>query len=227
MIPKRSYETDLISTSAGDVSITFLGHASLLIKFDGKNIYIDPFGQVADYSSLPKADVIISTHEHFDHLDPKALEAVVTPTTTLVLNAAGARQVGNGISMRNGENYQVGRLLVEAVPAYNIIHTREDGQPFHPKGTGNGYIMTFGDTRIYIAGDTENIPEMKEIRDIDIAFLPMNLPYTMTPEMVTEAARVIKPRILYPYHFGNTDVSQLQVLLAEETGIELRIRKMN
>jgi len=115
---------------------------------------------------------------------------------------------------------------VEAVPAYNIVHMRSPGVPFHPKGIGNGYIVTFGDTRVYVAGDTENIPEMKALKAIDIAFLPMNVPYTMTPEMVADAARSIRPRILYPYHYGTTDTSRLVDLLRGEEGIEVRIRRM-
>jgi L-ascorbate metabolism protein UlaG (beta-lactamase superfamily) len=226
MVIKRSFETDLLPTSAGDLAITFLGHASLLMTFNGKNIFIDPFGQVADYSSFPKADIIIATHEHFDHLDPKALAAIRTPATVLVLNPAGASQIGGGISMRNGDVKTVAELRIEAVPAYNIVHKREDGQPFHLKGVGNGYILTFGETRLYIAGDTENIPEMKALKDIAIAFLPMNLPYTMTPEMVANAARTLMPRILYPYHYGNTDVAKLVNLLETEKGIEVRIRKL-
>jgi len=226
MATKNSFETDLFHTSAGDLSITFLGHASLLIVFRGKNIFIDPFGQVADYSNLPKADMILSTHEHFDHLDMQALAAVRKPETSFILNPAGVMQLGSGIPMRNGDVQIVGGINIEAVPAYNIIHKREDGQPFHPKGVGNGYILTFGNTRLYLAGDTENISEMKELKAIDIAFLPMNLPYTMTPEMTAEAAMTIKPHILYPYHYGNTDVNKLVDLLKMEKGIEIRIRKM-
>jgi L-ascorbate metabolism protein UlaG (beta-lactamase superfamily) len=221
-----SFEIDLFPTSAGDLSITFLGHASLLMTFNGKNIFVDPFGQVADYSSLPKADVILCTHEHRDHLDPQALAAIRTPATVLVLNPAGAAQFDGSIAMRNGDVKTVAGLHIQSVPAYNVIHKREDGQPFHPKGIGNGYILPFGDTRLYLAGDTENIPEMKNIQDIAVAFLPMNLPYTMTPEMVAEAARTLKPRILYPYHYGNTDASKLVELLKAENGIEVRIRKM-
>ena len=226
MVAETPFETDLLPTSAGELSITFLGHASLLMVFNGKHIFIDPYGQVANYSKLPKADMILSTHEHFDHLDLQALAAIRTPTTILVLNPAGASQVGSGVAMRNGDIQIVDGLQIEAVPAYNIVHTREDGEPFHPKGVGNGYILTFGETRVYLAGDTENIPEMKALRDIAIAFLPMNLPYTMTPEMVADAAKSIQPRILYPYHYGNTDVSQLVDLLELEKGIEVRIRKL-
>ena len=117
-------------------------------------------------------------------------------------------------------------LGVEAVPAYNVVHTRETGDPFHRCGDGNGYILTFGDLRVLVAGDTENTPELKALRDIDVAFLPMNLPYTMTPEMVADAARAIRPKILYPYHFGSTDPSQLVALLREHPEIEVRIRRL-
>jgi L-ascorbate metabolism protein UlaG (beta-lactamase superfamily) len=222
----ESFETDVFPTSDGELSITFLGHASLLLAFQGINIFVDPFGQVADYSKLPKADVILCTHEHRDHLDPQALAAIRTPTTLLVLNPLGAEQIENSIVMRNGDKQIVAGLPIEAVPAYNMLHKREDGKPFHPKGLGNGYILTFGKTRLYLAGDTENIPEMKNMHEIDIAFLPMNLPYTMTPEMAADAAMKFKPRILYPYHFGNTDTSKLAELLESEKGIEVRVRKM-
>lgn len=221
-----SFETDLFPTITGDLTITFLGHASLLMIFNGMNIFTDPYSQVADYSNLPKANVILATHEHYDHLDPQALEAIRAPETLLVLNPAGARQIGSGITMRNGDTLSISGFHIEAVPAYNLVHKREDGQPYHPKGTGNGYILTFGNTRIYIAGDTENIPEMKAVKDIDIAFLPMNLPYTMTPEMVADSARTIQPRIVYPYHYGNTNVKKLVDLLKMEKSIEVRIRKM-
>jgi len=226
MAPISSFETDVFPTSAGDMSITFLGHASLLLTFNGKNIFIDPFGQVADYTTLPKADLVLCTHEHRDHLDPQAMAAIRNPATQLVLNPAGVSQVEDSIAIRNGEKQTVGGLPIEAVPAYNILHKREDGNLFHPKGIGNGYILTFGDKRVYLAGDTENIPEMKNLHDIDIAFLPMNLPYTMTPEMVVDAARMFMPGILYPYHFGNTDTSKLVELLKADKGIEVRIRKM-
>jgi L-ascorbate metabolism protein UlaG (beta-lactamase superfamily) len=128
--------------------------------------------------------------------------------------------------MRNGEVKTVEGLRIEAVPAYNIVNKRPDGTPFHPRGEGNGYIVTFGDKRMYIAGDTENTVEMKALRDIDIAFLPMNLPYTMTPEMVADAAKAFRPKVLYPYHYGDTDPENLVKLLAGEKDIEVRIRPM-
>jgi len=118
-------------------------------------------------------------------------------------------------------------LKIEAVPAYNIVHMRRENMPYHPKGDGNGYIITFGNKRVYVAGDTENIPEMKALKDIDIAFLPMNLPYTMSPEMVADAAKAFKPKILYPYHYGRTDTSKIVKLMKGVKGIEVRIRDLS
>ncbi len=222
----EQFETDLISTPAGNLSITFLGHGSLLMGINGMNVYVDVYGEVADYSKLPKADFILLTHEHFDHLDPKALAAIRTDKTVLVCTEACKQQLQGGIVMHNGDKQTLAGIPVEAVPAYNVVHKRPSGDPFHPKGSGNGYILTFGGKRIYIAGDTENIPEMKSLKDIDIAFLPMNLPYTMTPEMVADAAKAFHPRILYPYHYGDTNLAILGDLLAQEKAIEIRIRKM-
>jgi len=220
------YETDIIKTSTDDLTITFIGHGTLMFTFGTKIIHVDPFTKVADYATFPKADVILITHEHFDHLDLKALALVRTEKTKMVLNEACSKQVKNGIIMKNGDFQTVNGLKIEAVPAYNLIHKRENGQPFHPKGVGNGYIITFGDKRVYVAGDTENIPEMKSLREIDCAFLPMNLPYTMTPEMVADAAKAFRPKILYPYHFGDTDTSKLLKLLQDQKEIEVRIRNM-
>ena len=128
--------------------------------------------------------------------------------------------------MNYGEADTVDSIRIEAVPAYNIVNRRPDGTPFHPRGTGNGYVLTFGDTRVYVAGDTENIPEMKALKNIDIAFLPVNLPYTMSPEMAADAARAFRPKILYPYHYGETDLSKLKDALGSERDIEIRIRDM-
>lgn len=226
MSTTKQYESDLISTSAGDLKITFLGHGSLLFQFNGKNIYIDPFSRVADYAQLPQADMILLTHEHRDHLDPQALENVRAEGTTLILTEACAEQVSGGIILQNGDIHTADSILIETIPAYNLVHKRENGQPYHPKGVGNGYILTFGDQRVYVAGDTENIPEMKGLKNIDIAFLPMNLPYTMTPEMVADAAMTFRPGILYPYHFGETNTTRLEKLMVSARDIEVRIREM-
>lgn len=226
MAAQKQFETDLIPTSAGDLKITFLGHGSLMLDFNGMNISIDPFSRVANYAELPKADLILLTHEHQDHLDLDALEDVRMDKTVIVLTETCANQVDGGIVMHNGDVRNLNDLNIEAVPAYNLVHKRDSGQAFHPKGIGNGYVLTFGDKRVYIAGDTENTPEMKTLPDIDVAFLPMNLPFTMTPEMVADAAKAFRPKILYPYHFGTTDTSTIEALLGDEKGIEVRIRSM-
>ena len=127
--------------------------------------------------------------------------------------------------MNNGSVSEFNGIKIEAVPAYNIKHERSPGNPFHPKGEGNGYILTLGNKRIYIAGDTENIPEMAALKNIDVAFLPMNLPYTMTPEMVADAVKMFSPGILYPYHYGDTDTSKL-LPLVDPAKTEVRIRNL-
>src|SRR4030042_733192 len=220
------FEKDVIQTKAGDLEITCIGHGTLMFTFGGKVIHVDPVGQYADYGKLPKADLILITHEHGDHLDPQAVATWRKPEAQIVGNQAAAGKLPGAVVLKNGEKKTVAGLQIEAVPAYNLVHKRESGEPFHPQGRDNGYIITFGDKRVYVAGDTENTPEMKALKDIDIAFLPMNLPYTMTPEMVADAAQAFKPRILYHYHFGKTDTAQLVNLLKDHKEIEVRIRKM-
>jgi L-ascorbate metabolism protein UlaG (beta-lactamase superfamily) len=222
----QEFESDIIKTSAGDLTMTFIGHGTLMFEFDGKIIHIDPWTSMADYSKLPKADIILLTHNHPDHLDLKALTQTRTEKTQILLPENCASQVEGGIIMKNGDEKIVGGLKIEAVPAYNIVHMRSGDMPFHPKGEGNGYIITCGDKRVYVAGDTENTPELKALEEIDVAFLPMNLPYTMTPEMAADAAKAFKPKIFYPYHFGETDTSILVDLLEDRDGIDVRIRKL-
>jgi len=223
---EKKLEEDVIKAEQGDLKITFIGHGTLMFTWQNKVIHVDPVTREGDYTKLPKADLVLFTHEHGDHLDPKALELIRRPQTKIVLTKICAEKIAGGLVMKNGDVRTVDGLKIEAVPAYNIVHKRPDGDPFHPKGNGNGYVVTFGKQRVYIAGDTENIPEMKDLKQIDIAFLPMNLPYTMTPEMVADAARVFAPKILYPYHYGQTDPNELVKLLADDKNIEVRIRKM-
>jgi hypothetical protein len=156
---QEEFEMDIIETPGGNLKITFIGHGTLMFTFGGKVIHVDPFSRLADYAKLPKADMILITHEHRDHLDLKALKALRTEKTTVILTKTCSRQVEGGIVMNNGDVKSVEGLKIEAVPAYNII-----GQPFHPKGVGNGYVITFGEKRVYVAGDTENVPEMKELK---------------------------------------------------------------
>ena len=223
---EETFQKDAIETSAGGLEVTFIGHGSLMFTFERKIFHVDPFSQLADYSTLPKADVIFITHHHRDHLDADALKVLRTKNTVVILTEKCAEKTDGGIVMKNGDVQTIEGIKVEAIPAYNLVHKRDDGQFFHPKGEGNGYVLTFGDKRVYIAGDTENTPEMKALKDIDYAFLPMNLPYTMTPEMVADAVNAFKPKVLYPYHYGETDTSKLVVLLEDNKDVEIRIREM-
>ncbi|MHB8835589.1 MAG: MBL fold metallo-hydrolase [Candidatus Methylomirabilia bacterium] len=219
-------EKDRLAGPVGELEITFLGHGSLILSAGGAVVHVDPYSKVADYATLPKADVILITHEHQDHLDPAALQAISKESTHVIASPAAAEQVKSAAAMENGARAAAAGIAIEAVPAYNIKHERSPGVPFHPRGRGNGYVVTLAGLRVYVAGDTENIPEMTLLAGVEVAFLPMNLPYTMTPEMAADAARMIGPKILYPYHFGETDTSRLVELLKDRPGIEVRIRRM-
>ena len=216
---------DSFPAQGGEVTVTFVGHGTLVLTWGSLVVHVDPVGEYADYAKMPKADLVLVTHDHADHLDPAAIAAVRKPGTEVVLSAKGAAKV-KGTVMANGERRTLAGIAVEAVPAYNIRHERAPGNPFHPKGDGNGYVVTLGGLRIYVAGDTEDTPEMRKLERIDVAFLPMNLPYTMTPEMVADAARAFTPKVLYPYHYGDTNPKRLAALLADAKGIEVRIRSM-
>jgi len=217
---------DVIHTDAGDVSITFLGHATLMLIWQGKVIHIDPWTAQADYSALPKADLVLITHEHRDHLDTAALDAIRKPGTLVVSSLKASATLKDAIVLRNGDSKELLGLRVDAVPAYNRAHMRGPGEPFHPRGLGNGYVLHFGKSRIYVAGDTEDIPEIAALKGVDVAFLPVNLPYTMTPDMLEAAARLIAPKVLYPYHTGDTDMNAVAARLKGLPGVETRIRPM-
>ena len=230
------YEVDEFTTASGKtVKFHALMHACIRIQYDGKEIQIDPVSKLGNrtvnYADMPKADYIFVTHEHGDHYDAGALKLLSGDKTQLVMNKRCADMYGSGRAMarsalgtlrsaKNGDKLQLGAITVEAVAAYNSTPGREQ---FHPKGRDNGYILTIDGLRIYIAGDTEDIPEMSAIKDIDIAFLPCNQPFTMTPEQLIRAAKVIKPRVLFPYHYGQTDLSGVPAAL-KGTGIDVRIR---
>ncbi len=222
----EAYETDVFTTKSGKtVTIHALVHASMRIEYDGKEFQIDPVTKLGDktivYAAMPKADYIFVTHEHFDHLDTTAIQQLTGDNTQLITNQRCAEMLGYGQVMANGDTLKLADdFIVEAVPAYN---TTEGHLQFHPKGRDNGFILTLDGLRIYIAGDTEDIPEMTNIQDIDVAFLPCNQPYTMTVEQLVNAARIVKPKVLFPYHYGQTDVSGIPALL-ESDGVEVRIR---
>ena len=223
---QQSYEVDTFKTKSGKtIRFHALVHASIRVEYDGKEIEIDPVtklgNKTVDFTAMPKADYIFVTHEHQDHFDREALKILTAQQTSLVTNKRCADMLGSGKVMANGDKLQLADdITVEAVPAYNITEGR---QQYHPKGRDNGYILTIDGLRIYIAGDTEDIPEMASVSDIDIAFLPCNQPYTMTPDQLVKAAKIIKPKVVFPYHYGQTDVSGLPEQLKGD-GIDVRIR---
>ena len=218
---------DVFKTEGGTtVKMYCIKHGSLRMQVGDKWIYVDPVTTAVkpetDYSTLPQADYILVTHEHFDHLDSVAINQLTKLGTRLITNARCHELLGGkGDVMANGDSRTLAEgWTVDAVPAYN---TSPEKQKFHPKGRDNGFVLTIEGMRIYIAGDTEDIPEMAAINDIDVALLPCNLPFTMTPEQCARAARVIKPTVLFPYHYGETDIQQV-VNLLDGSGIDVRIR---
>jgi len=194
---------DVYSTPLGQLTLTQLNHSSILLKINEKVIYIDPYERTTKFSELPKADLILITHEHPDHFDKKTLDKIATDKTSIITTATVvAAGLPQAKVMSNGDTQTWNNIEIKAVPAYNLLHKRPDGNFYHPKGIGNGYILSFKTFRLYIAGDTENIPEMATFGKIDIAFLPKNLPYTMTDEQFVEAAKTVHPKVLYPYHYS-------------------------
>ena len=216
-------ETDSLAVEGGVVKVTFIGHGTLMFEYDGRVIHVDPVGREADYRQLPEADLILITHQHSDHLDLRAIWMIRGNGTIVVHNSATADKIESGRVLENGESLDVFGIQIEAVPAYNTTSGRDR---FHPKGRDNGYVLTMGGKRFYVAGDTEDHSEMKALEGIYIAFLPANQPYTMTPEQVVNAAKAFRPEILYPYHFGDTDVNLIATELLGEPDIEVRIRDM-
>jgi L-ascorbate metabolism protein UlaG (beta-lactamase superfamily) len=219
-------EDTFTTTSGKQVKIECYRHASLCIVYDGHAIQIDPVTDKEHgirFDNKGKADAILITHDHYDHLDKVAIEQLSKQGTEIILNGDSYKQLGKGIVLKNGESHDLSfGVKVEAVAAYN---TTPDHLKFHPKGRDNGYILNIENLRIYIAADTEVIPEMKDIKDIDIAFMPCNQPYTMTPAQLVEAAKIVRPRILFPYHFSDTDLSDIPEKM-KALGIETRIRDM-
>lgn len=222
----QGIEHDSFKTqSRKDVKIHFIKHASLILEIDGKLLYIDPTGMFGyDFSKLPKADAIMVTHEHHDHYDPEAIEAVSKSYTRFICNGRVAELSGKGEIMQPGDTLEVLGVKVTAIPAYNIT---EGHLQFHPKGRKDvGFLYDIDGLRIYVAGDTEDIPEMADLHNIDIAFLPVNQPYTMTAEQAIHAINMIKPKIAYPYHYGDTDLTPIIDAFQDNKDIEIRIREL-
>ncbi len=223
------FEEDNFKTSAGNLKITFIGHGSYMFTFKGAVIYVDPWSKTADYSRLPKADIVLVSHVHIDHLDPIALKQILTDKSVLLYSEPCTNVYKGGRVTKYGDVNTIKGINIETVPAYNII-VKKTGS--HPWGFANGYVLTFGNMRVYAAGETEKIPEMDQLKNIDIAFFSVDSVFNMTPEMAAEAAKVIMPKILYPIHFTPTfmnnisDLDVLKKLLNDTKEIEIRIRKM-
>ena len=192
-------------------------HGSVLIVYKGRHYYVDP-AQLPENEPFEKADAILITHEHGDHCDPAAVTRLSKEGTVILGNARAVEKLGKGTAMKNGDERIIFDAIVRAVPAYNVERPQ-----YHPKGRDNGYVINIANKRIYIAGDTEGVPEMKELKDIDVAFLPINLPYTMTPKAAAEAAKTFKPRILVPYHQGESDPKEVEAALADSRSIDVRV----
>jgi len=207
-------------TRAGALKITPINHATMLIEAGGKAIYVDPTS-AGNYDGLPKADLILITDIHGDHMDPKALPQVQKSDTVIYAPEAVAKTVTAAKIIRNGESQTVGDWKIEAIPMYNLKRGPSEGKLFHDKGRGDGYVVSYGGKRIYISGDTEGVPEMRALKNIDIAFVCMNLPYTMPPEEAAEAVRAFKPKVVYPYHYRGSDLKVFETALAG-SGVEVK-----
>jgi L-ascorbate metabolism protein UlaG (beta-lactamase superfamily) len=208
-------------TSHGVVKITPIQHATLMIEGGGKIIHVDPYSQ-GNYEELPQADIILITDIHGDHLDPKAIEKVQKTGTVIFAPEAVAKTVTTAAVIRNGETKTAGDWKIEATPMYNLKRGPSEGKLFHDKGRGNGYVLTYGGKRFYISGDTEGTPEMKALKNIDVAFVCMNLPYTMPPDEAAEAVRAFKPKIVYPYHYRGSDLKVFESALSS-SGVQVKL----
>jgi L-ascorbate metabolism protein UlaG (beta-lactamase superfamily) len=220
-LEQSAAQTQVFSTSAGSVSITPLNHASTLIEAGGKVVYLDPAKPVK-FSDHPKADLILITDIHRDHMDPDAIKEVSKADTNILASPAVVQTVKSAKPLANGESKTWQGWTIEAVPAYNLKRGPAPGKLFHDKGRGNGYILTYGGKRFYFSGDTEGVPEMRALKDIDVAFVCMNLPYTMPPDEAADAVRAFHPKIVIPYHYRGSDLAIFQKGLAG-TGIEIRL----
>jgi L-ascorbate metabolism protein UlaG (beta-lactamase superfamily) len=220
---------DQVGSGEDAITVVPIEHASLILSFDGKTIYVDPVGGAERLADQARPDLLLITHAHGDHLDVPTLEGVVTPSTRIVATQPVADKLPEALRAKtdvlgNGEGTELLGVKVEAIPAYNLT---EEHLKFHPKGVGNGYVLTLGGSRVYLSGDTEDIPEMRALKDIDIAFVCINQPYTMTVEQAADAVLAFKPKVVYPYHFrgqgGKSDLAKFKELVSKDPGIEVRV----
>jgi L-ascorbate metabolism protein UlaG (beta-lactamase superfamily) len=232
---KADLSGDQVPTDKGNLVIHPIRHASLVMQWNGKTIYVDPVGGGKLYADMPSPNLIFITHMHGDHFDAKTLDAVILEgqKPTLVVPKSVDEKIPDSLSAKatvkiltNGEKAELEGIAIEAVPAYNTTPGKER---FHPKGRDNGYVLTLGSKRLYIAGDTEDVPEMRSLKGIDVAFLPMNLPFTMPVAKAAEAIRAFKPKVVYPYHYRSgsgekADMDELKRLVGADSGVEIRVR---
>ncbi len=219
-------ESTQIATAKGDLEVHPVNHATFVMKWDGKTVFVDPVGGGDRFKAFGKPDLILITDIHGDHMNPETVKAVATEATRIIAPAAVADKIAGAARLANGEKTKVGEIEIEAIPMYNLTPERKDR---HTKGRGNGYVVTLGGKRVYISGDTEDIPEMRALKDIDLAFVCMNLPYTMEVEKAADAVLQFKPKVVAPYHYrgqgGLSDVGKFKSLVAKDRNIEVRLLK--
>lgn len=213
-----------LAAYAGEApEVTPIQHATFVIQHAGVTILVDPVGDGQSFKSYGEADIILVTDIHGDHLDAGLIAELRGKETVVIAPLAAADQLAGVFALKNGGKTKVGETSIEAIPMYNLT---EDRLKYHEKGRGNGYVVTVGGKRIYISGDTEDIPEMRALRNIDYAFVCMNLPYTMTVEQAASAVLEMKPTVVYPYHYrgtdGMSDTKKFAALVAEDGDIEVR-----
>ena len=222
-------QSDVLQTSRGPLRITPIYHGSVMLEFAGKVIHIDPWSQ-GDYTDIPQADLILITHTHADHWDRGLFDKLKKPSTLIVGSPAVIDTINcscpEAETISNGEKKTVMGIEIEGVPMYNIVYGAGPGKPFHHKGIGGGFILNFGDTRVYLSGDTECTPEMKSLKNINVAFLAMNAPRTMTPKEAALCVEAFRPKIVYPYHYRGQNVQEFADAVKGIPGVEVRLRKL-
>ncbi|MBU1045274.1 MAG: MBL fold metallo-hydrolase [Candidatus Omnitrophica bacterium] len=215
---------NIFSLQAQEQKINYIpiNHASFILQSAELNIYVDPVGDLEQYRSFRAADIILITHNHHDHLDTKIVEAVKKDGALIIGSEDVINELGFGFVIKNGESQHLGDIIVQSIPMYNLT---KDRLKFHPKGKGNGYVITLQGKRIYISGDTEDIPEMRQLKNIDYAFVCMNLPYTMSVEQAASAVLDFKPKVVIPYHYrgpdGFSDIVKFKKLVSQEKSISV------
>jgi L-ascorbate metabolism protein UlaG (beta-lactamase superfamily) len=213
--------------AVGSLTVHAVEHATMVLTHGEIVIYVDPVGGEEAFAGHPPPDLVLVTDVHGDHLDAATIDAVADEVTPIVMPRAVADRIGErpgGAILANGETVELKGVAIEAIAAYNLT---EERQKFHAKGRGNGYVLTLGDQRVYISGDTEDIPEMRALKDIDVAFVCMNLPYTMDVDAAADAVLAFAPRVVFPYHFrsqgGFSDLEEFKALVAANPQIDVRV----